>query len=187
MAVRSILVYPDPLLARVALPVERVDDAIRALIDDMFDTMHDECGVGLAAPQVGVSLRVLVMQIPEVEDGEEVDSGPPIALINPEIVERDGEVVWNEGCLSLPGVDADVERSARVVVSALDRDGQPTTFAAEGLAAVCLQHEVDHLDGVVFLDQLGPLERRAVLAEYTRGAETELEPDSELAAVTRGP
>lgn len=176
MAVREVLTWPDPRLAQVAADVVSVDEAVRRLIDDLFETMYDEGGVGLAATQVGVPLRVVVLDCgPRGEAGEP----RPLALVNARIVEREGTIVWREACLSLPGVSADVERAARIVVDYLDRDGLTCRLTAEGLDAVCIQHELDHLDGQLYVDRLGLLERKAVLLEYDdarRGAPAEAPP-----------
>ena len=150
MAVLSVRQYGDPVLRSKARPVAAVTPEIRAIIGDLIETMWDEVGVGLAAPQVGISLRILVM-----DDGK----GGARALINPEITERKGSVVEEEGCLSLPGIFADVERSKWVRVTALDDEGQPLSFEAQGLMAKVIQHEIDHLDGVLFIDRLPPVTR----------------------------
>lgn len=164
MAIRRVLTWPHPGLRVVAQPVERVDDDVRALVADMFETMYDEGGVGLAATQIDVHRRVIVIDCgPRDPDAPEPR---PYALINPEIVGRDGLVVWREGCLSLPGITAEVERSAEIVVRFLDPEGEPRELHATGLTAVCIQHEMDHLEGQVYLDRLGALERKAVLVEY---------------------
>lgn len=163
MAVLEVLTLPDPRLRRRAAPVGRVDDEVRRLIDDMLETMYAEGGVGLAAIQVGVERRVIVL---DVAPGEE---RRPVAMVDPEIVEREGEIVWCEACLSVPGVRAEVTRAERIVVEHLDRDGARVRRACEGLESVCVQHEIDHLDGILYVDRLGPLERKAVLAAYDEG------------------
>jgi peptide deformylase len=162
MAVREIRLLGDPVLRQKAEPVAEVDDEIRRLIADMFETMYDADGVGLAAPQVGVSLRVIVVDPRD-------ESVPPFALVNPEIVERAEEVErGEEGCLSIPGLREIVERSARVVVEGLDRDGLPRRIEAEGLVARILQHEIDHLDGILFIDRLSPLKRQMLLRRWQK-------------------
>jgi peptide deformylase len=162
MAVREIRLLGDPVLRQKAEPVAEVDDEIRHLIADMFETMYDADGVGLAAPQVGVSLRVIVVDPRD-------ESVPPFALVNPEIVERAEEVErGEEGCLSIPGLREIVERSARVVVEGLDRDGLPRRIEAEGLVARILQHEIDHLDGILFIDRLSPLKRQMLLRRWQK-------------------
>jgi peptide deformylase len=146
--------YPDPVLRRKALSVETIDDSLQRLIDDMIDTMYAAPGIGLAAPQVGVLRRFIIV---DVSAGE--TSSPLYVLINPEIVSREGEQVGEEGCLSLPELNSDVARAARVTVRALDRTGAPVAIEAEDLLARCLQHEIDHLDGVLFMDKISPLKR----------------------------
>ncbi len=156
MALLPILKYPDPRLHKVAKPVAVVDDRIRALVRDMAETMYDAPGVGLAATQVDVHERVVVIDVSE--NGDELR-----ALINPEIVWASEELqVYEEGCLSVPGVYDEVRRSARVRVRALDLQGQPYEFEAEGLLAVCVQHEIDHLDGKVFVEYLSVLKQNRI-------------------------
>jgi peptide deformylase len=153
MALLTILRYPDPRLHTVARPVEVVDEPIRRLVDDMLETMYSADGVGLAATQVDVHRCVIVMDTSESRDR-------PTVLINPEIVERSEEmVVGEEGCLSVPQIYDKVQRHARVTVRALGRDGQPFELQAEGLGSVCVQHEMDHLLGKVFVEYLSPLKR----------------------------
>ena len=155
----------DPGLRRKADPVPEVTPEIRDLIEAMFATMYVEEGVGLAAPQVGRSVRVFVIDVePEEEGGVRVKQ----AFVNPVIKERSGEIVGEEGCLSIPGLRADVKRAARVVVEATDADGKPFRIEAEGLVARALQHEQDHLDGILFLDRLGPITRRLLEAKWKR-------------------
>ena len=156
MALLPILRYPDPRLHTVAKPVAAVDERIRRLVDDMLDTMYDAEGVGLAATQVDVHERVIVMDTSDTRD-------QPRVLINPEIVARSTELRYaDEGCLSVPTIYDQVERSARVTVRALGRDGQPYEIEAEGLTAVCVQHEMDHLVGKVFVEYLSPLKRERI-------------------------
>ncbi len=153
MALLPILRFPDPRLHTVARPVAAVDPRVRQLVDDMLQTMYEAEGVGLAATQVDAHLRVVVMDTSEQHD-------QPVVLINPEIVRRSAEMALNEeGCLSVPQTYDLVERHARVTVAALGRDGQPFELEAEGLAAVCVQHELDHLMGRVFVEYLSPLKR----------------------------
>lgn len=155
----------DPVLRRKADEVPAVTPEIRELVEAMFATMYAEEGVGLAAPQVGRSIRLFVVDVePEEEGGERVKQ----AFVNPVIRERSGEIVGEEGCLSIPGLRADVKRAARVVVEALDADGKPFRLEAEGLLARALQHEQDHLDGILFLDRLGPITRRLLEAKWKR-------------------
>ncbi len=155
MTIREILVYPDPRLREVASAVEQVDDEIRTLIDDMAETMYAAPGVGLAATQIGVPLRVFVIDIASEEEPSNL-----LAFVNPELTEREGSQTYREGCLSFPGVSEDVKRAASVRVRALDRDGKPFELEATGLLAVAVQHENDHLDGELMIDRVSPLRRR---------------------------
>ncbi len=155
MAILDILHYPDPRLRNKAKPVEKVDDAIRQLVDDMFETMYQAPGIGLAATQANVPKRVLVVDISE-------EKNAPLCLVNPEIVATEGEEQSEEGCLSVPGIYDTVTRSERVKVHALDRDGQSIELEADGLLAVCIQHEIDHLDGKLFVDYLSNLKRQRI-------------------------
>ncbi|MEW6100306.1 MAG: peptide deformylase [Pseudomonadota bacterium] len=156
MAKLNILRYPDPRLHKVARPVEQVDERIRQLVDDMLETMYDAHGVGLAATQVDVHERVIVIDVSD-------DRNEPRVLINPEIVWASEEkIVWEEGCLSVPAVYDKVQRHAQVTVKALDRDGREYRFDADGLLAVCVQHEMDHLMGKVFVEYLSPLKRNRI-------------------------
>ena len=158
--VRDILIWPDPVLKKKALPVTRVDDSIRTLVKDMFETMYDADGVGLAAPQVGVLHRVIVLDTrPRQPDSR------PIAMINPEIIEMEGEITYNEGCLSIPGEAEDVDRAAIVTVKYLDTEGREQTLRADGLLSVAIQHETDHLDGVLFIDRLDTEARKQAMRQ----------------------
>lgn len=166
MAKLPILEFPDPRLRTVAKPVETVDDALRVLVDDMFETMYAAPGIGLAATQVDVHQRLLVLDVSE-------DQSRPMVFINPEILSAEGHQVYQEGCLSVPGIYADVKRANSVRVKALDRDGKEFEIEADGLLAVCIQHEMDHLAGKVFVDYLSPLKREQVrkkLAKQQRDA-----------------
>lgn len=169
MALLPILEFPDPRLRTVAAPVEpaRVSSAeFQKLVDDMFETMYEAPGIGLAASQVDVHQRFMVMDISEEKD-------QPMVFINPEIVARDGEQVYQEGCLSVPGIFADVTRANRITVKYLDRNAQACELEADGLLAVCIQHEMDHLAGKLFVDYLSPLKREMVrkkLAKQRRAA-----------------
>jgi peptide deformylase len=156
MALREVLQFPDPRLKRVSEPIDQITDEIRRLADDMLDVMYDEPGIGLAAPQVGEAVRLIVLDTEWAQgDGEK----SPLVLVNPEILDADGKIVWTEGCLSVPDFEADVERAARVRVRARDLDWKETELDAEQLKAVCLQHEIDHLDGVLFIDRISRLKR----------------------------
>jgi peptide deformylase len=151
----TILEYPDPRLRTRAVPVARVDDSVRRLIDDLLETMYAAKGVGLAATQVNVHQRLLVADVSETKD-------QPVVLINPEILERGEPGVGEEGCLSVPGFFEEVSRARRIRVRALGRDGQPLEMDAEGLLAVCVQHEIDHLEGKLFVDYLSELKRTRI-------------------------
>ena len=156
MAILPILCYPDPRLHKIAQPVAVVDERVRAIVDDMFATMYDASGIGLAATQVDVHERLVVIDVSEGRNA-------PLVLINPEIVWTSAERhVGEEGCLSVPGIYDGVERAAAVRVQALDAAGQPQTIEAEGMLAVCIQHELDHLLGKVFVEYLSPLKRNRI-------------------------
>lgn len=152
MAILPLTLADNPILRQKAKKVARIDARIQKLIDDMVDTLHATHGVGLAAPQVGVSLRLAVVEMPEGSD--EPLAGQVIVLINPEIVRSQGEATMDEGCLSLPGYVGTVRRAEKVTVKALDRHGKPFRLKAEGLLAEALQHEIDHLGGVLYFDRL---------------------------------
>ena len=153
MAILNILEFPDPRLRTIAKAVERVDDDLRQLIDDMCETMYDAPGIGLAATQVNVHKRLVVMDLSE-------DKNEPMVFINPEFESLTDEVdQYQEGCLSVPGFYENVDRPQKVKIKALDRDGQPFELIAEGLLAVCIQHECDHLNGKLFVDYLSTLKR----------------------------
>ncbi len=157
MAIRTILHYPDKRLREKGVRIDNVTPAIRTLIDDMAETMYAAPGVGLAATQIGEPLQLFVIDV--AGDNEASDLR---VFINPDIIERTGCIDWQEGCLSFPGVTEDVERAAKVKVRALDRNGQSFELEAEGLLAVAIQHEYDHLQGVLMIDHLGPLKKRMV-------------------------
>ena len=163
MALLPVLHFPDPRLRTVAEPVAEVDDTIRQLIDDLFETMYEAPGIGLAATQVDVHKRVLVIDTSENRDD-------PRAFINPEITQRDGIETMEEGCLSVPGIYEKVERADRVRVRTLDRDGGTREEDLEGLAAVCLQHEMDHLEGKLFVDYLSELKRNRIRKKLEKNA-----------------
>lgn len=152
MAIRKIIYLPDPRLRKVSSPIEQIDDDMQTLIDDMFDTMYDARGVGLAAPQIGINIRLSVVDVIG-------DKSQQLVLINPEIIDRRGEEQYQEGCLSVPGAADTVVRSSWVKMRALDRHGKPYEMEAEGLLGECFQHEIDHLDGKLFIDLLSPLKR----------------------------
>ena len=155
MAVLQVLHIPDERLRKVAEPVKEVNEEIQRIVDDMFETMYEAPGIGLAASQVDVHQRFMVIDVSEEHDA-------PLVFINPEIVAKQGEQVYQEGCLSVPGIFADVTRADAITVRAHGRDGQPFEMEADGLLAVCVQHEMDHLDGKLFVDYLSPLKREMV-------------------------
>jgi peptide deformylase len=155
MAQLDILTFPDARLRRTAEPVEQVDDSIRQLIDDMLETMYAAPGIGLAAIQVDVPKRVIVIDISE-------EHSEPLCLVNPEILTRSGEEEMDEGCLSVPGFFETVKRADRIRVRALNRDGEPFELETDGLLAVCIQHEIDHLDGRLFVDHISSLKRQRI-------------------------
>lgn len=155
MPLLDILVYPDDRLRKVAAPVSAVDDETRRVVDNMFETMYDAPGIGLAATQVDIHERIVVIDVSE-------DKDDPLTLINPEIVRTEGKLAGEEGCLSIPGVYENVDRAEAIVFRALDRDGVSYEMEADGLLAVCVQHEVDHLDGKLFVDYLSALKKRRI-------------------------
>ncbi|GMU00861.1 peptide deformylase [Corallococcus caeni] len=155
--VREILIWPDPILKQKAKPVVKVDDKVRALIKDMFETMYAAEGVGLAAPQVGILQRIIVL-----DTRPQQPESKPLAMINPEFVALEGETTYTEGCLSIPGEAEDVDRAAVATVRYLDEDGQEQTLRCDGLLAIAVQHETDHLDGTVFVDHVSTLKREFI-------------------------
>ena len=155
--IRTILHYPDKRLREKGVRIDTVTPAIKTLIDDMAETMYAAPGVGLAATQIGEALQLFVIDVAGENEASDLR-----VFINPEIVERSGCIDWQEGCLSFPGVTEDVERAAKVKCRALDREGKPFELEAEGLLAVAIQHEYDHLQGVLMIDHLGPLKKRMV-------------------------
>ena len=164
MAVRPILHYPDKRLRNPGKPVTRFDAELRQLVDDMAETMYAAPGVGLAAPQIGVSLRLFVI---DVAAGDDAPSQLR-TFINPEIIERSGEVSYEEGCLSFPGVHEEIDRAERVKVRAYDQNGKAFTLEAQGLLAVCIQHEMDHLQGKVFVEHLSQLKQQRIRAKLAK-------------------
>ena len=166
--IRTILTYPDPELKRKSAPVTIINEAIRQLVKDMTETMYDAPGIGLAAPQIGVHQRVIVIDIAGSEE-------PPalIAAINPVIVHAEGETFEEEGCLSVPKYAANVRRHAKIVVKGLNVDGEEMTWRADGLLSVAFQHEIDHLDGILFIDQISQLKREIFRRRYRKSLETD--------------
>ncbi|MCV2886567.1 peptide deformylase [Aestuariibacter sp. AA17] len=167
MAILDVLRFPDERLRTVAKPVTEVNDEIKQLVSDMFETMKEENGIGLAATQVNVHKRVVVIDVSEDQD-------TPYAFINPEITHKEGKTISEEGCLSVPYSYAKVERAEKVTVEALDANGETFTLEAEGLLAICIQHELDHLKGKLFIDYLSPLKRQRI--------RTKIEKEARLAA-----
>ena len=167
MAILEVLRFPDKRLHNKACPVDRVDHAIRAVVDDMLETMYAETGIGLAATQVDIQKNIFVADFSENKD-------TPLCFINPKINSAEGEQFSEEGCLSLPGYYAKVRRAAKVTMNAVNRDGQAFVFKAEGMAAVCMQHEMDHLQGMLFIDHLSSIKRyRLFKAMKKMGISTE--------------
>ncbi len=164
MTIKPLIILPDPLLRQMSKPVERVDDSLRKLADDMLETMYDAPGIGLAAIQVGLPLRLLVIDL-----AKEDEEPAPHVFVNPEILHgSDERSVYEEGCLSIPEYYAEVERPAKVRVKYVDRDGKAQEMAAEGLMATCLQHEIDHLNGVLFIDHISKLKRDMVMRKFRK-------------------
>ncbi len=165
MAILEILHYPDPRLRNEAKPVENVDDSIRQLVSDMFETMYAAPGIGLASIQVNVPKRVIVVDVSE-------DHDQPLCLINPEILQSEGEETMDEGCLSVPGYYETVQRAEKIRVSALNEKGDQFEIEADGLLAVCIQHEIDHLDGKLFVDYISPLKRNRIRKKLEKSAKS---------------
>lgn len=168
MTIKPLIILPDPLLRQVSKPIERVDSDLQRLADDMLDTMYDAPGIGLAAVQIGVPRRMLVIDVSR--EGEEKQ---PLVVINPEIIKSSDErSVYEEGCLSIPDYYAEVERPATVSIKYLDRDGKEQMVEADSLLATCLQHEIDHLNGVLFIDHISRLKREMVIKKFTKAAKS---------------
>lgn len=162
--IRPLIILPDPVLRQLSKPLERVDDSVRKLADDMLETMYDAPGIGLAAIQIGEPLRMLVIDL-----AKEDEPKAPQVFINPQIVATGDEAsVYEEGCLSIPDYYAEVERPATLTVSYVDRDGKEQTMEADGLLATCLQHEIDHLNGVLFIDHISKLKRDMVMRKFKK-------------------
>jgi len=160
----DIVLYPEEGLREVCTPVPEMNDEMDKLIDDMFYTMYDAPGIGLAAPQIAVQQRLIVVDVSEAKD-------QPIALINPEIVRSAGEITWEEGCLSIPGIYGKVKRPSDIIVRGMDRDGKQIEFEANELLAVCIQHEIDHLNGTLFIDHLSGLKRTRAIQKFRKMTE----------------
>jgi peptide deformylase len=169
MAIRPIIILPDPRLRLISEPVARVDDAIRALADDMFETMYDAPGIGLAAIQIAEPKRLIVIDVSKKDEEKK-----PLALINPVVVADGGEpTIYEEGCLSIPDYYEEVTRPGEVVVRYLDREGRAQELKADGILATCLQHEIDHLNGVLFIDHISKLKRDRVVKKFSKLAKRE--------------
>ena len=177
MAILDVLTFPDPLLHRTAETVKIIDNKIKKLVDDMAETMYEAPGIGLAATQVGQLKRIMVIDISEEKNQLRV-------FINPEIIKKEGTAVNEEGCLSVPGFYDKVERAETVMVTALDREGQRFTINASGLLAVCIQHEVDHLDGHVFVEYLSPLKANRIKNKLVK-RQRELEREMDISTTRR--
>ncbi len=166
MTIKPLIILPDPLLRQVSAPIERVDAELEQFIDDMLETMYEAPGIGLAAIQVGVPRRLLVIDLSKEDEGRK-----PLVFINPEILKgSDERSVYEEGCLSIPDYYAEVERPASITVKSIGRDGKEQLTEADGLLATCLQHEIDHLNGVLFIDHISRLKREMVIKRFTKAA-----------------
>jgi len=166
MTIKPLIILPDPILRQVSSTIETIDSEVKKLADNMLETMYDAPGIGLAAIQIGVARRMLVLDVSK--DGEDKQ---PLVFINPEIVaSTDARSVYEEGCLSIPDYYAEVERPAGITVKHLDRDGKEQLTEADGLLATCLQHEIDHLNGVLFIDHISKLKREMVIRKFTKAA-----------------
>jgi peptide deformylase len=170
MTIKPLIILPDPVLRTVSAPIERVDDEVLKLADDMLETMYDAPGIGLAAIQIGVARRLLVIDV-----AKEGDPAQPMVFINPEIVtSSDERSVYEEGCLSIPEYYAEVERPATVTVKHIGRDGKEHMMEADGLLATCFQHELDHLNGILFIDHISRLKREMVIKRFTKAAKAKV-------------
>ena len=166
MTIKPLIILPDPILRQVSKPIETIDGEVKKLAEDRLETMYDAPGIGLAAIQIGVARRMLVLDV-----SKEGEDKKPLVFINPEIVAAtDARSVYEEGCLSIPDYYAEVERPAAITVKHLDRDGKEQVTEADGLLATCLQHEIDHLNGVLFIDHISKLKREMVIRKFTKAA-----------------
>lgn len=175
MALMPILTAPNRRLKQKSEPVSVVDSSIQILMDNMAETMYAAPGIGLAAPQVGVLKRVIVVDVGNYDANHE-NQPDLLCLANPEILEKDGDITWTEGCLSVPDFSGNVHRAERIRLRALDRNGKPLEIQAQGLLSICLQHEIDHLDGVLFIDHLSALKRSLILQKLKKRKKAEKEP-----------
>ncbi len=180
MALREVLQFPDPRLKRVSIAVHEVSDALRELAHDMCDVMYDEPGIGLAAPQVGEAVRLIVVDTEWTEEDAERN---PLVVVNPVLSDEEGKVTWSEGCLSVPDLKADVERAANVTLRGSDLDGNPIEERLEDLRAVCFQHEVDHLDGILFIDRISRLKRTMYVKKRKKQLDADREEPQQLGSM----
>jgi peptide deformylase len=181
MALRPVLKFPDRRLTLKASPIAQVTDEIRQLAQDMCEVMYDEPGIGLAAPQVAESVRLVVVDTSWTEEDAERN---PLILVNPQLFAPEGRIVWKEGCLSVPDFEAEVERAERILMRATDLEGKPVDIRAEGLQAVCFQHEVDHLDGTLFIDRISQLKRSRYVLRRKKQLKREGDETDESAAAS---
>ena len=172
MSILDIITIPDQILTQACAPVERVDDDLRALLDNMLETMYDAPGIGLAAPQIGILRRAVTIDVSRRDEDDESDAPVPknpLFMINPEIVwSSDEPSLYDEGCLSIPDYYAEIERPAEVIVKYTDREGRENELKADGILATCVQHEIDHLDGILFIDYLSKLKRDRVIKKFAK-------------------
>ena len=175
MGRRDVLKFPDKRLREISAPIEEITDEVRSLANDMLEVMYDEPGIGLAAPQVNELIRLIVIDTEWTDEDAERN---PLVLINPEIVERSGKITWTEGCLSVPDFEAEVERSESVKLRAQDLEGADVEIDAVELQAVCFQHEIDHLDGILFIDHISRLKRNLYVQRRKKQLRRELDEDS---------
>lgn len=168
MSLLNVLTYPDPFLKTKAQPVSTFDASLKKLTDDMFETMYEENGIGLAAVQIGKDMRLVVVDVPP--ENSEIEENNPMVLINPEILQEEGQSCVEEGCLSVPEYRAEVERAESIKVRFQDVEGNRKELEAEGLLSICIQHEIDHLDGILFIDHLSPLKRNMVQKKLKKQA-----------------
>ena len=172
MSILDIITIPDKILKQPCDPVERVDDDLRALLDNMLETMYDAPGIGLAAPQIGILRRAITIDVSRRDEDDESDAPVPknpLFMINPEIVwSSDEPSLYDEGCLSIPDYYAEIERPAEVIVKYIDREGRENELKADGILATCVQHEIDHLDGILFIDYLSKLKRDRVIKKFAK-------------------
>lgn len=171
MALRTIINYPNPKLREVCPEVKEVNKEIKTLLADMAETMYDAPGIGLAAPQIGVLLRAIVLDVSgssSEHQSEENKNSSLLKLVNPKITKSAGQISGDEGCLSIPGVQESVERFSEITVEALDENGKDIKIEADGMLSICLQHEIDHLDGVLFIDKIGPVSKQMIKAKLKK-------------------